>query len=271
MAILRIRLVPNEGRIGIPLEKLAGITSDTKEFLAMVATDLDLPGDEWIAVNFENGSVVFDCERLALDSESWERGKRGLRAILGNETIEDPSISVRVATRLKYSEIARRIDPDERIRIAVYENGTVDSSSWYELTREQSQEIEEANHRRAQYYGEIQGYVHSFYKEARKPKLVVRDLATRALVDCFFKPEMYEAVVDTMTEPKAVIFVEGIVNEDLGSGCIESIEVSDFHLAPEFDLAFFESFVGTKPDLTGDVSSERFIRELRDEDDARGE
>jgi hypothetical protein len=82
MATLRIKLVLNEGRIGIPLEKLAGIATDTKEFLAMLATDLDLPGEEWIAVNFENGSVIFDCERIALDVESCARGRRGLRAIL---------------------------------------------------------------------------------------------------------------------------------------------------------------------------------------------
>jgi hypothetical protein len=237
----------------------------------MVATDLDLPGDEWIAVNFGDGSVVFDCERIALDSASYERGKRGLRAILGNlPTPDDLSVPVRVATRLKYSQIARRIDPDERIRIALYENETVDSGSWYELTRDQAQLIEEAHDRKAKYYGEIQGCVHSFYKEARKPKLVARDLATRVLVDCFFKPEMYEAAVDTMTEPEAVIFVEGTVTEDVGSGSIESVEVSDFHLAPQFDLAFFESFIGTRPDITGDVTSEQLIRGLRDEDDARG-
>jgi hypothetical protein len=266
MATLRIKLVLNEGRIGIPLEKLAGIATDTKEFLTMVATDLDLPGEEWIAVNFENGSVIFDCERIALDVESCDRGRRGLRAILANQPIDEKSVSIRVATRLKYGDIAKRIEADERIRIAVYDNGEANSASWYELTREQSLRIEEAHHRKAQYYGEIQGYVHSFYKEARKPKLVVRDLATRTLVDCFFKPEMYEAAVDTMSEPEAVIFVEGTVNEDLGTGAIESIDVSDFHLAPQFDLAFFESFIGTKPQLTGDVTSEQRIGQLRDEE-----
>jgi hypothetical protein len=116
MATLRLKFVLNEGRVGIPLDKLAGIATDTKEFLAMVAADLDLPGGEWIAVNFGNGSVVFDCERLALDEDSYERGKRGVRAILENIPIEDISVPVRPATRLKYSEIANRIAP----RVAVH-------------------------------------------------------------------------------------------------------------------------------------------------------
>jgi hypothetical protein len=58
MATLRIRLVLNEGRIGIPLQNLAGIATDTEAFLSMFAADLDLA----------DGSVVFDCERVALDS-----------------------------------------------------------------------------------------------------------------------------------------------------------------------------------------------------------
>ena len=82
---------------------------------------------------------------------------------------------------------------------------------------------------------------------------------------------MYEAAVETMNEPEAVIFVEGTVREDVGRGIVEAIEVADFHLAPQFDLTFFESFIGTKPGLTGEQESENFVRTLREEDDAGAE
>jgi hypothetical protein len=268
MATLRLTFVLNEGRVGIPLDKLAGIASDTKEFLAMVVADLNLPGEEWIAVDFKNGSVVFDCKRTGLDNDSLKRGQIGLKSIFGN--LPSEHVEVRSETRLKYGQITKRIDSDERIKIILHEDSNGDSDRVYELSREKAQQIEETYHQKVQYYGEIQGYVHSFYKEARRPKLVVRDLATRALVDCFFKQEMYEAAIDTMSEPNAVIFVEGTVTENLCSGVIESIEVSDFHLAPQFDLEFFESFIGSKPSLTGDITSEQLIRSLRDEEDAGG-
>jgi hypothetical protein len=112
-------------------------------------------------------------------------------------------------------------------------------------------------------HGEIQGIVHAFYKEARKPRLVVRELSTRALIDCYFKPDMYQSVVETMTEPDAVIFVEGRVTEDIGSGLVKAVDATDFRPAPSFDQSFFDSFLGSRPKLTGDKSTEEYINDLR--------
>ncbi len=46
MASLKIRLKLNEGRVGIPLEKLAAIAKDTKVFLSMLASDIGLPSED---------------------------------------------------------------------------------------------------------------------------------------------------------------------------------------------------------------------------------
>lgn len=262
MPSLKIRLELNRGRVGIPLEKLANIAKDTKAFLTMLGTDLHLSSEDWIANNFANGSVMFDCQRIALDAASQEKGHRAMRAIFSGDRESEINALIRPATRLQYSLIGKQIDADEVIRIGLYQNGGREPGDWYELTREIAEEISESNARFAQYYGEVQGIVHAFFKEARKPKLVIRELSSQTLIDCFFKREMYHAAVDTMTEPGAVIFVEGTINEDLGIGVVESIEVTDFRLAPDFDLAFFDSFIGSQPNATGVLTSEEFTERI---------
>lgn len=113
------------------------------------------------------------------------------------------------------------------------------------------------------YYGEIQGIVHAFYKESASPKLVIRELSIRTLVGRFFSPDMYKAAVEILLEPNAVIFVEGEVLEDRAKGQVVSIQVADFRLAPDFDEDWIDSFIGSCPECTGNLSTEEFIKEVR--------
>jgi hypothetical protein len=263
MPNLKIRLKLNEGRLGVPLEKLAEVAKDMKLFLSMLTADLGIPNDEWIASNFSNGSVMFDCQRLGVDAKQYEQGQQALHSVITNDRSHVISALIRPATRLQYSQLAKRIDPDEIVKLGLYRDGELDPKNWYDFSREKAEQIQLEDSKKASYYGEIQGIVHSFYKEARRPHLVVRELATRALVCCYFKREMYNAAVETMNEADGVIFVEGDVIEDLGKGVVESISVADFRLAPRFDFAFYEAFIGSQPRLTGDSTSEEYIERLR--------
>ncbi len=116
----------------------------------------------------------------------------------------------------------------------------------------------------AKYIGEIQGIVHSFFKESKKPYLVIRELSTRALVRCYFSPAIYEKAVETLTEREGVVFVEGNITEDLSSGVAQSVDVVDFRPAPNFDLEFFTSFLGSRPTLTGGLSSEDWLEKTNE-------
>ena len=113
------------------------------------------------------------------------------------------------------------------------------------------------------YYGEIQGIVRAFYKESASSKLVIRELSTKTLVDCFFTRDMYQAAVETLLEPNAIIFVEGEVSEDREKGQVTSIRAVNFRPAPDFDDAWIDDFVGSYPEYTGSLSTEEFIRKVR--------
>ncbi len=208
---------------------------------------------------------MFDCERLSVDAQTEQKGRRALRAVFAGDFDAEIATLIRPSTRRQYGEIGKQIDPDEVIRFGLYVNGEAEPRDWFALTPELAEEIHEENARKANYYGEVQGIVHAFFKETKKPKLVLRELSSRALIDCYFKQEMYHAVVDTMEEPGAVIFVEGNVTEDLAKGVVECIDATEFRPAPDFSLAFYESFIGSKPDITGSLSTEEFVERVRDD------
>ncbi len=249
--------------MGIRLEKFAVIAKETEKFLEMLGEDVGLEADgNWLAKNFKNSSVIFDCERIVSDSPAKQRALHALRAVMVDS---DDSI-VRQATRRQYFRIADQIDLDERVSFGLYTNGSEEPEEWHALSKELALKASEAHPHEARYLGEIQGVVHAFYKESKKPKIVIRELSTKKLVDCFFPKEMYESAVQLLEDKDQVVFVEGEAVEDLDEGRVISIEVSTFYPAPNFDRNFHAAFLGRAPDLTGSMTTEDFIDKEREED-----
>lgn len=251
----------------MPLEKLASVCSETVKFLKMFSRDLKLTDEEpvWLAENFENNSVDYDC-RLASDigNARVELGRRALRLIMG-ETLDDPELAFRIRpeTRRQYFHIASPIDPDEKVRFGVYPDGGSKPDMWYELTRHEDAAVSGGVIDRGA-YGEIQGVVNAFFKEGKHPHLRIRDISTQQLVKCFFRSDMYNAAVELLTDRTAVVFVEGRLREDASTGETREIDVEDFRLAPDFSKDEFEKGLGTMPDYTGPMSTEDFVEQLRE-------
>ena len=63
MADLRIPIVLNKGRKGIPLQKLARISYELQQFLGLLGEDLQIEmGAGWLGTDFYNGSLGFTAE-----------------------------------------------------------------------------------------------------------------------------------------------------------------------------------------------------------------
>ena len=270
MNSLRLRVELNKGGIGIPLDQLGNIVKKTRQFLAAASKDIGFEGDpgNWVAQNFKDGSVIFDCCRLDEQGQDvMDHGYQVLKNVMEND-LSDPELNLRIsyATRIQYAKISDAIAPNETVSLGLYRNDKDMLSKQFELTKESASKIMRMVPQVATYYGEIQGIVHAFYKESRHPRLAVREKSTNVLVDCFFKPELYQEAVEMLREPSAVIFVEGEVAEDRESGLIKSIKVAKFHIAPDFDEALFERFIGSRPDYTGKLTTEEFIEMVRGDD-----
>jgi hypothetical protein len=65
MADLRIPIILNKGRKGIPLKKLASISAEIQQFLGLLGEDLNIElGAGWIGIDFSNGSLGFVAEKV---------------------------------------------------------------------------------------------------------------------------------------------------------------------------------------------------------------
>ena len=263
MPELRIRVELNKGRIGIPLGKLAAIVEETAKFLALVCEDAGLGGDpqNWLAQNFSNNSVDFDIHKNDIKSEpKRKRAITLLRAVMSAPL--DTAITsspVSTATWRQYAKIAAPIDNDEKVDFGLYLNGGKTPDESFNLTKTIAEKISRVFLKSTSYFGQAQGRIHALYKEVDRPKLVLRDLAEGYLVDCFYKPEHYPDVVRALADENATVIAEGIVTENLESGRIESITADMISVGPHFDLAFYNSFLGSRPNLTGKLSTEQYI------------
>jgi hypothetical protein len=263
MSAIRIRVELNKGRIGIPIAKLSTVTEEVKKFLALVGKDANIPHDskDWLALKFGNSSVIFDCLLAEVEEPRAVEARQIMSAIMSRRQSSNIEALIHPKTRLQYARISEAIDLDEVIGFGIYRDGEAIPEEHYELSRIEGENIAKEITKTCVYHGEVQGSVHAFYKESKKPRMVVRELSSGELVDCFFKTELYAQAVDALTERDGVVFVDGEITEDLIEGKIESVVASDFRPAPLFDLAFFNSFLGSVPNLTGDKSTEDFLSE----------
>jgi len=78
MSGISLKIQLNKGRHGIAMQKLAQIAEETEKFLESLAEDLHLNKTEWIAENFENGSLVFEVHYAgSADPALVSQGKKG--------------------------------------------------------------------------------------------------------------------------------------------------------------------------------------------------
>ena len=269
MRHVRIRVELNKGRVGMPLDKLAAIARDTVEFLGSLTRDMGLeePAHAWLAEKFDNGSVDFDCHfAMALGEDRAAQLSSALRMVFANDYSDaTTAMLIRPETRRRYARIARPLDLDEVARFGIYRNGDVDSLDWFDLSPALAAEIEEPLSGSHRSYGEVQGIIHAFFKEAERPYLKIRELSTKELVNCFFSKDLYRNAVEVLADPDAVVFVEGWTTASVETGLVTEIEVADFRLAPEFKESAYRSGLGGMPDFTGAQETTDYIREVRGE------
>lgn len=265
MSALRIRIELNKGRVGMPFGKLARVCQEATKFLEMLSEDLDIPeGNAWLAEEFENGSVMFDVRHgVNIDPLAAEAARQALGMIFG-ETSENLPVAVRIRTetRRQFRKVTRALDPDEYIRIGVYHGDERRPDNWYKVHRSDAVELTEGIVDRGT-YGEVQGVVNAFFKEAQPPYVRIRELSTGNLVKCFFRVDQYQAAVELLEDKDAVVFVEGWLREDASSGATREVRVEDFTPAVEFDEKAVEALFGSVPDYTGSLTSEQFVERIR--------
>lgn len=271
MPKLRVRIELNKGRIGIPVGKLASVVDEIHKFFNSICEDVNVEAnaEDWLALRFQEGSLAFDIENLnTVNDFSINAFNRTLRRIgaFTTATADDYSDIPR-ATLLQYARIAKPIDADERVIFNLYAGEEEKPSIAYELTKNIAVAIEEyaSKPEQLEYYGGIQGIIHSLVKEGDRPYLNIRELTSQKLIKCFYLKNMYDVIVSLLKRKDAVVHVHGLIRGNRTDRKIDFIKADKFKVADDFSDKDFQDFFGCAPDLTGDLTTKDFISKLRDD------
>lgn len=240
----------SKGRIGVPMVKFSNILQQTIASFERIAKDAGFSAapNKWLASNFANDCVDYDCE-LAEDvtTEGVAKFQKGLEFLVAYDAANKDSepFPIRDSTAKQFSLIGRYIDPDEVISFGIY-NGSA-RPRWINFDRRVSSKIDAEIKDVVNYYGSVQGIIHSFHKESEKPHLKVRDAAFETLVPCYFSPEKYSQVAPLFQDREATIYVEGMISESISDETIIGLEAEGFRELQAATLEDVDKLFGCWP------------------------
>ncbi|WP_148300518.1 hypothetical protein [Holophaga foetida] len=267
MSELKIRIELNKGGVGMPLEKLVVRADHLVRFLNAVVADLGLQKGQaaWLAEDFANGSVDFDC-RLSgeISPQVVDDTRSLLDSFFGNKPPE-PLLALKVTpgTKGQFRRLTSNLDPNELIRVSLYQPSNGELGPWLLVSDSSSSLLDEEPRLGRTYYGEVQGTVAALFKEG-KLHLWVRDLSTDRRVRCSFAPDLYPEAVRALNDPGAVVFIDGQVTEDPDTGDTVEIQAEHIRPAPQFSLDLFNSMLGAIPDYTDPMTTLEHTEVFRD-------
>jgi hypothetical protein len=268
MARIKVRFELNKGRTGAPLGKLGDISKQAERFLRALAVDfaIDAKSGQWLAVNFKNGSVVYDAEFqgdvTGAEADAFNRGLEFLADY--DPQSEGANGSVSQGTIMEFARLGSIIDPDEVIGLGIYGRGRAKPKMrWisYAKTAEIRGEMEAP----IPAYGSVQGIIYSLQKEVDRPFFRMRELATDALVSCYYPGRLYGDVARALQERTNVLHVAGEMTYDRVKRSISELKVERIETARILSPAEFEEFFGSAPQFTGAMSTDEWIDQLRSE------
>lgn len=252
MARIRVRFAINEGRHGAPLTKLGRISEQAEKFLKSLAADCDIevrPG-EWVAANFENGSVAFDAEyQVEVNPGTAQIFAHNLEMIADYDP-EDGGLNASVsdATTLEYARIGTLLDPDEAIGLGIYPvRGK--KPRWRRITYGKAVNIRRQIESPLPTYGTVQGIIHAWFKEAREPYFQLRELSTDSLIKVTYASARYADVAKAIQERTTMLMVSGNMMFDRATRSVLELHAESIERMKMLSGAEFEQFFGSAPDF----------------------
>jgi len=271
MATFRLRFKLNPGRPGVGLAKLSKQSESIEMFLRSLAADLGI-GDApnmWIAKDFKNGSCISTAEHQAvIDVEAASKFNDGVEYLStfksnGRRTL--PSY-ISAATVGRFAAIRHGLDVGEPIGLATFNLQTGRLNRWHKVDRQHFDEVAASVDSEVTYIGTVMGATHDWVKGAKEPYITIRDLNTSELIRCTYADNDYPRVAKLFANKSAIVIVSGVVLYNRITGKTEVTKATSFDLAPDISQEEFEQFFGCAPSLTGDLSTDDFIRDGRNDE-----
>lgn len=262
MARIKVRFVINKGRHGAPMSKLGRISEQAEKFLKSLAADCEIesrPG-EWLAVQFENGSVSYDAEFQGdVNPGAAQIFTRNLEFLADfDATSEGLNAAIKPATALEYARIGSLIDPDEEIGVGIYAPDAPEGRAlkWRAITYRKSTALKREIETPVPSYGAVQGILHAWFKEAREPYFQIRELSTDTFVKVVYPSALYADVAKAVQERTTMLMVSGNMLFDRSTRLATELRADRIDPIKMLSTAEFEEFFGSSPDFVPELESE---------------
>jgi hypothetical protein len=242
MANLKLRIEFNKGKPGVDLDKLEHVIESMRRFLASLGEDIELlDPTAWIGIDFKNGSLGFVTEYpRVVDGGKLTRFNDAVLAVARSEY----PASLRQQTANQFFNLASVFDIGETADMAVFSESGAEIQ--FEISRKtvtDAQSLKLLPFRET--LGSVQGTIHSWFREAKNPYFVLRELSSRDLINCHYEPDDYPAIYKAMEIRDQVVHVRGTILTDTRKHEIKHVRVKDMILAEPFGYEDVEKFLKT--------------------------
>ena len=265
MALLRVRIELKRDGKGIELPKLAELSREGQKLLRMVAEDSELPQQgTWVAQDFYNQGIGFDALYEQTDVD--EQQANAYLRLLDHVVTAGPESNwhipgVRPATLVQSARVAKVAGEHELVRLGVYNGGP--SVQWKPPAKTRAEMIIEHFESVIEYRGMVQGIIHSLYKESQPPYFDIRDIASGDLIKCYYSVPQYRDVHAVLQRREAVVIVAGWIRAKRLDREIQDLRVEQIQSTDPLSQKQLESFFGSAPGWTGDLTTDDFIERAR--------
>jgi len=237
--------------------QVQGLVRHRRKFSANVR----LGNGEWIAENFQNGSLGYDVGFIGETIEPViVTGQKASKLLTNpNTTADDLKYGIRPGTFLQFAKIASPVEEDDFVSIGIY-NGQPEPEM-RELSKKRFLEIERQITQTVVQYGGLQGLITTLFKESNIMHL--RELSTGERISCKFPTSRYDEVWRLLRTKDAVVSVEGWITRT--NGVIDHLKIESMKEAAEYREGDIEKFFGCDPQFTGNKDTEDYLNDLRGE------
>ncbi len=241
MSRLRLRLHFNKGLPGIALDKLEHVVEEMRKFLASLSDDIELmEPNGWIGTDFENGSIGF-TNVYPQDVESLKLARFNNAMLTLGRGEFPPSLDESTANR--FFDLATLLDAEQKADMTVFaDDGSPVSFEVSEETAKIARHMEILPFREA--LGAIQGTIFSLHNGSKpSPYFTLRELSTRHLVNCLYRPENFPDVLAALQSEGQVIHVRGTVVTNTRRREIDHIRIKEIKLSEPYGYEDVERFL----------------------------
>ena len=267
-----------ERKEGLTLDRLEKAFENIQSFLSNASGDADIciNKNEWVVNNFSEGSLVFQVHGEL--SSGREKFCDVVKNVIEHKKNPTKPHTVSKQTYMSYLGVSTALGFNSTVEVSVFNNGNsdklisdiIDTNDAIFLLDNITGVIESAPASEIEYYGEVKGVIHSWFKEQseeKKPYFKLRDLVTENLINCFYDEGDYEEVLTLFEKKDAIVYIVGIIYENRAKQTIDRIYSEEFRIAPVVNDFDIDRFIGCAPNCIGDEDSVAVIRRFRDDQD----